>query len=87
MFLSTDFPSVKTLGYFQKTQTLNRYQVALGNALVSEALLRETGRAAVLADVQRQAVQLPRQLHSQVPFRQFETPPEIASQEMHSILQ
>jgi hypothetical protein len=25
MFLSTDFPSVKTLGYFQETQTLNRY--------------------------------------------------------------
>ena len=24
-FLSTDFPSVKTLGYFQETQTLNRY--------------------------------------------------------------
>ena len=23
--LSTDFPSVKTLGYFQETQTLNRY--------------------------------------------------------------
>src|SRR5882762_3771798 len=25
VFLSTDFPSVKTLGYFQETQTLNRY--------------------------------------------------------------
>jgi len=24
-FYPTDFPSVKTLGYFQKTQTLNRY--------------------------------------------------------------
>jgi hypothetical protein len=26
MFLSTDFPSVETLGYFQETQALNRYQ-------------------------------------------------------------
>ena len=28
MFLSTDFPSVKTLGYFQETQALNRYRRA-----------------------------------------------------------